>query len=225
MSIIPYIGRHAESNNEAYGTSAPTAGKWRVGDICWNISPGSGDPVGWICVTAGSPGTWEPIGFASPVNIYYGTSAPAEGTYSKGDIYLNTSPSSGGPTGWVCVTSGSPGTWKAIGYVSPVGVYYGTSAPAEGTYSKGDICWNTSPSSGGVTGWVCVTAGSPGTWQPIGFASPINVYYGTAAPTEGTYSRGDICWNTSPSAGVEPGWVCVSSGSPGTWKAMAVLSS
>lgn len=44
---------------------------------------------------------------------------------------------------------------------------------------------------------------------------------GTAAPTIGTYARGDIVWNSEPSAGGPPGWVCVTAGSPGTWKAMA----
>lgn len=46
----------------------------------------------------------------------------------------------------------------------------------------------------------------------------------TAAPTGGTWQRGDICWNSSPSASGVPGWVCVTAGTPGTWKAMAVLA-
>jgi hypothetical protein len=41
---------------------------------------------------------------------------------------------------------------------------------------------------------------------------------GTAAPTSGTWSRGDIRWNTSPSAGSAMGWVCTSGGTPGIWK-------
>jgi hypothetical protein len=47
------------------------------------------------------------------------------------------------------------------------------------------------------------------------------VGFSTAAPTGGTWKRGDICWNTTPSAGGTPGWVCVIAGTPGTWKAMA----
>jgi len=50
------------------------------------------------------------------------------------------------------------------------------------------------------------------------------ITWGTAAPTSGTWERGDICWNTSPSAGGSPGWVCVESGTPGVWKAMANLA-
>jgi hypothetical protein len=43
-------------------------------------------------------------------------------------------------------------------------------------------------------------------------------------PTTGTWRRGDIVWDTDPSASAPPGWVCVSAGTPGTWKAMANLA-
>jgi hypothetical protein len=46
-------------------------------------------------------------------------------------------------------------------------------------------------------------------------------FYGTAPPTVGTWKRGDIVFNKTPSAGGTPGWVCVTAGTPGTWKAMA----
>lgn len=34
--------------------------------------------------------------------------------------------------------------------------------------SRGDIAYNRTPAAGGVLGWVCVTAGTPGTWKAIG---------------------------------------------------------
>jgi hypothetical protein len=46
--------------------------------------------------------------------------------------------------------------------------YYGTAAPVAGTYKKGDIVWATNVSAGGSIGWVCTTAGSPGTWKTFG---------------------------------------------------------
>jgi hypothetical protein len=49
-------------------------------------------------------------------------------------------------------------------------------------------------------------------------------YEATAAPTTGTWQQGDRVWNTTPAAGGVPGWVCVTAGTPGTWKAMAVLA-
>lgn len=53
--------------------------------------------------------------------------------------------------------------------------------------------------------------------------SLIEHYSGTAAPTSGTWARGNVCWNTTPTAGGTPGWVCVTAGTPGTWKAIANL--
>lgn len=39
-------------------TAAPTAGGWMVGDTCWNSAPAAGQPIGWKCTIAGTPGTW-----------------------------------------------------------------------------------------------------------------------------------------------------------------------
>lgn len=44
------------------GNSAPRAGSFNKGDICWNTDPKASDYVGWVCVTAGSPGAWLPFG-------------------------------------------------------------------------------------------------------------------------------------------------------------------
>jgi hypothetical protein len=46
-------------------------------------------------------------------------------------------------------------------------------------------------------------------------------FAGTAAPTTGTWKRGDVVMNSTPSAGGTPGWVCTTAGTPGTWKAMS----
>lgn len=48
--------------------------------------------------------------------------------------------------------------------------------------------------------------------------------YGSAAPASGPWSQGDIVWNSAPTAGGTLGWVCVSSGSPGAWKAVAGIA-
>lgn len=47
----------------------------------------------------------------------YGTVAPTTGTWAVGDIVYNTSPAASGYIGWVCVTSGTPGTWKGFGLI------------------------------------------------------------------------------------------------------------
>ena len=45
---------------------------------------------------------------------------------------------------------------------------YLNGVPDSGTYTRGDIAWNTEPDVGRCVGWVCVRAGSPGTWMPFG---------------------------------------------------------
>jgi hypothetical protein len=39
-------------------TAAPTNGTWVVGDHCRNSTPSVGQPKGWFCTVAGTPGTW-----------------------------------------------------------------------------------------------------------------------------------------------------------------------
>jgi hypothetical protein len=45
---------------------------------------------------------------------------------------------------------------------------YAASMPDNGTYNRGDIVWNSEPEYNKPVGWVCVCAGSPGTWAPFG---------------------------------------------------------
>jgi len=46
------------NNNTTFGTAAPTDGTWRVGDICRKTNTTSTTSPGWVCTTAGTPGTW-----------------------------------------------------------------------------------------------------------------------------------------------------------------------
>lgn len=55
----------------------------------------------------------------------------------------------------------------AINYVSPPT----SAAPTTGTYKRGDIFYNSNPTSGGYIGWVCTIAGTPGTWKTFGVIS------------------------------------------------------
>lgn len=47
----------------------------------------------------------------------------------------------------------------------------GSAIPISGTWSVGDVVWNTAPISGGYAGWICITAGTPGTWKTFGLIS------------------------------------------------------
>lgn len=44
------------------GTTKPTIGTWKKGDIVYNRNAYTGLPLGWVCVTDGTPGIWEPFG-------------------------------------------------------------------------------------------------------------------------------------------------------------------
>jgi len=46
-------------------SAAPTTGTWRVGDIVYNDTPAAGGFIGWVCTTAGTPGTWKTFGAIS----------------------------------------------------------------------------------------------------------------------------------------------------------------
>lgn len=44
----------------------------------------------------------------------------------------------------------------------------GTSIPVQGSFIKGDICWNQTPTPDNYVGWICVEDGAPGQWLPFG---------------------------------------------------------
>lgn len=54
--------RGAGLDSHYTGTAAPVAGTWKQGDIVWNSSPAAAGSIGWVCTTAGTPGTWKTFG-------------------------------------------------------------------------------------------------------------------------------------------------------------------
>ena len=56
---------------------------------------------------------------ANARQITYGSAAPTTGEWARGDIVFNNAPSANGRIGWVCVTGGTPGTWKPWGAIDP----------------------------------------------------------------------------------------------------------
>jgi len=45
------------------------------------------------------------------------TQIPTLGTYNVGEVLTNDNPLAGGVIGWICVASGTPGTWKSLGSI------------------------------------------------------------------------------------------------------------
>ena len=68
--------------------------------------------------------------------------------------------------------------------------------------------------------WVIVDQNGS-TVHPLNYGVPKRTVWNNAVPIADTWVRGDIVLHTEPSAGGTPGWVCVTGGTPGTWKAMA----
>lgn len=46
--------------------AAPTTGAHQVGEIVFKLAPTAGDWIGWVCVTAGTPGAWKQFGAIEP---------------------------------------------------------------------------------------------------------------------------------------------------------------
>lgn len=58
------------------------------------------------------------IGGWGDVWVTSGTAAPTTGTWTRATRVINKTPVAGGVEGWVCVASGTPGTWKAFGSIA-----------------------------------------------------------------------------------------------------------
>jgi len=43
------------------------------------------------------------------------------------------------------------------------------------------------------------------------------ITFGSAAPTAGTWAKGDVCFNTGVTSTTSPCWSCTTAGTPGTW--------
>jgi len=61
-------GNSTVINTVDYNTAAPTTGTWTVGSVRYNSGPAVGEPLGWLCVVAGTPGTWAAFGAVPLVN-------------------------------------------------------------------------------------------------------------------------------------------------------------
>jgi len=63
----------------------------------------------------------------------------------------------------------------------------------------------------------------------LAVAGPVRIHgkkqeVGNREPTDGTYVKGDIVWNSDPSPTGYVGWVCTREGSPGVWKSFGQIS-
>lgn len=83
--------------------------------------------------------------------------------------------------------------------------------------------WTTNNIEIGVTnGWNSILL--TGQIQSPGVGGIQRIIWGTAAPVSGTWERGSIVFDRTPTSGSFIGWVCVTSGTPGTWQTFGVIS-
>lgn len=88
--------------------------------------------------------------------------------YTTGDTFLNSTVSDVGQfsnAGWIATGEGGSEVMKPFGMVREKP---SITAPKTGTYNRGAIVYNTAPAPGTNIGWVCVAAGTPGTWKAFG---------------------------------------------------------
>ena len=66
---------------------------------------------------------WERLAglYTILANLFSPSSAsvPSTGAHTQGERYWNSLPVANGTMGWVCVSSGTPGTWKTFGPIAP----------------------------------------------------------------------------------------------------------
>lgn len=123
-----------------------------------------------------------------------------------------------------CNFSESYATPPADGYyIEEENVYVQDGVYLDTTYTR----WNSWSPSSGWTGAIPQNQGQTNTYQLLlqrfGSVTALKLQRDTAIPTTGTYNRGDIVLYTAPSAGGYIGAVCVTAGTPGTWKEFGAI--
>lgn len=61
-----YLGSITQMKRHSVAAAAPVSGTHIVGDIVWDNAPTAGGTIGWVCTTAGTPGTWKTFGDIAP---------------------------------------------------------------------------------------------------------------------------------------------------------------
>lgn len=178
-SVFGRTGAVVATNADYYGIVAAaltgvTGGAARfVGSLATGGTPASGtflkgdflvgqDGTIWICTTAGTPGTWTQVG---------------SGGGAVSSVFSRTGAVVAGNADYLAVASGGlTGATQATRFVG------GTTSghPTTGTFAVGDFAIDQSGSL-----WICITAGTPGTWVALGSSSGNIPSGGTAGQVVG----------------------------------------
>jgi hypothetical protein len=253
-AVLTYSGTVEGQENTGYRPSSTVAFAGNVTGTVNNI-PVSNVNV-WENIT--SSGGNKPVNGATKNNIYRQTEAPTGGTYTTGDLWIDTDAApttvsqwngaawsvignyttntsqltDGANLGGTATWSGVTGTGKPADFATRNNIYRQTTAPTGGTYTTGDLwidtdavpttvsqwdgaSWslignyttNTSQLADGANlGGTAVWTGVTGTGKPSDNATRNLIYRQAAAPTGGTYTTGDLWYDTDANPTVLYSW-------------------
>lgn len=86
----------------------------------WSNSSSTGVIIAYGSYSSGSGRVYEGIqrtsGSFIPRTVGWASAAPTTGTYTAGEVIMNTANTAGQPMGWICSSGGTPGTWREWGH-------------------------------------------------------------------------------------------------------------
>ena len=74
------LSQEPQFTGVTWGSAAPVAGTYAVGNIVYNTAPTAGGTIGWVCTVAGTPGTWKTFGTVNPQTVFTGSATWNPGT-------------------------------------------------------------------------------------------------------------------------------------------------
>lgn len=92
----------------------------------------SNESIAFVNFNAGPDSIYQDVAYINGIYRGKGTAPPASGTYKVGATQTHSAPALGDPSGWVCISAGSIGTWVPqgqVGYRSSAGTPVGSLTP------------------------------------------------------------------------------------------------
>ena len=74
---------------ECISSSVPTNGQWNAGDVTYDDTPANGSNLGWVCTTAGVPGTWAAFGAIRDANAYTLTNVTTDRAFDADTVAIS----------------------------------------------------------------------------------------------------------------------------------------
>jgi len=164
VSINQYLYFNAHSDRLGLGTEAPNAA-FSVSDMGIEVMLGATDEL------HGMIGTYASADFDILTDNTTRISVAANGNILLGNF--NRNPIQVSINGKLSVGVKNPDPNVDLHVAGAVRFSnhlqsYAAAPPTEGTHGLGDIIGNASPRVGASVGWICLRAGSPGSWYPFG---------------------------------------------------------